>query len=314
MQSVILFSLLVSFSINLAGSAGLRVLDFTAVINTINYHPEAQVESKILFDKLAKDRSWTLVHSEDPALFTDTGLAKFDVVIFNNTGGNVFNAAQKLAMENFIKKGGGFAGIHAATFTHKEPPEWAWWHDLVGMYHTVGPPQRGYVGVASNTIIMQDTSKLFTTGLTKQWTVGEVEWYHYDRVLPASIHVLATANPNTDMGGYPAYYPVSWCHHYSGGRAWYTNNGHYASNFKEPNSIQHMLVGIEWAGTRNAGGCEEAPTTEILVPKKSAKDKAATESLNFAKEARLAGFNALGSQMPPNSSRFPQILWGVPAH
>lgn len=273
--------------------AGPRVLDFTAVIGETNHHPEAMTESQTVLDGLAKDRQWTLVHSKDPALFTDTGLGRFDVILINNTGGNVFNAAQKKALESFIRKGGGMAGIHAATFMHKVPGEWPWWEDLIGKLHVSGPPARGYVGAGANTILMQDTSKLFAEGIPKQWVMQEVEWYKYNRDLPGTVHVLATAEAHKDMAGYPAYYPVSWCQHFDGGRSWYTNMGHFASEFRNANFLVHLQVGIEWAALGKTGGCgEDAPPVVIGRPQGRWMAPRNAAGLTDLESATL--FNALG--------------------
>lgn len=249
--------------------AGPRILNFMAIVEETNYHPDAHVASKVLFDSIAKARQWTLVHSKNPGLFTDTGLARYDAIIFNNTAGRIFDAAQKQALEGFIHKGGGIAGIHSASYMHKMPGEWPWWEDAVGALHVSGPPQRGYVGPGANTITLRDSTRRFAEGLPQTWVIPEVEWYKYGRDLPTGIHVLATAEPQKEMAGYPAYYPVSWCHHFDGGRSWYSNMGHFASEFHDPNFLRHLVTGVEWSADRQAGGCGTAdPLVVLFQPRK----------------------------------------------
>ncbi len=242
----------------LIATAEVKVLDFYYLVaGEIEYHVDAITESHTVFDKFAKDLSWTVVHSKDPKIFSDTGIGKFDVIIMNNNQGNIFNASQKLALETYIHKGGGVVGIHAASYAHKIPGEWPWWENFIGKLHVSGPPAKGYVGPGTNTIIMQDTSKRFTIGLPKQWVMDSVEWYKYNRELPQTMHVLVTADPAKEMAGYPAYYPVSWCQHFDGGRMWYTNMGHFADEFKNANCLKHLLQGIGWAALGKTGGCDE---------------------------------------------------------
>jgi hypothetical protein len=42
-------------------------------------------------------------------------------------------------------------------------------------------------------------------------------------------------------------HPISWCHRYDGGRAWYTGLGHTEASYLEPEFLQHVLGGIEIA-------------------------------------------------------------------
>ena len=66
----------------------------------------------------------------------------FDVVVFMSTTGEVLNDAQQTAFENYIKAGGGFAGVHAASDTEYT---WPWFGELVGGYfrnHPAGTPPR----------------------------------------------------------------------------------------------------------------------------------------------------------------------------
>ena len=58
-------------------------------------------------------------------MFTDQGLAKYDVVLFLNTTGNTLDDGMKTvrrqALQDFIeKKGRGFVGIHSATDTYQK--------------------------------------------------------------------------------------------------------------------------------------------------------------------------------------------------
>ena len=50
--------------------------------------------------------------TDDPAAFTTANLATRDAVVFAQTGGVLFNAAQRAALEAYIRGGGGFMGMH----------------------------------------------------------------------------------------------------------------------------------------------------------------------------------------------------------
>ena len=68
--------------------------------------------------------------TEDPAAFTPENLKKYDVLIFSNTNNEVFdNETQKKALQNYIRHGGGFVGIHSANATERN---WPWMWAMVG--------------------------------------------------------------------------------------------------------------------------------------------------------------------------------------
>jgi Trehalose utilisation len=62
-------------------------------------------------DGIAVD--WT----EDSANLTADTLAQYDAVVFLSTTGDPLDDAQQAAFEDYIRAGGGFAGIHAAADT-----------------------------------------------------------------------------------------------------------------------------------------------------------------------------------------------------
>ena len=66
---------------------------------------------------LATANGFTVTATEDATMFNDTELAKYEVVIWLSTTGDVLNADQQAAFERYIRGGGGYAGIHAASDT-----------------------------------------------------------------------------------------------------------------------------------------------------------------------------------------------------
>ena len=80
---------------------------------------------------MAQRNGFTVDATENAADFNDANLAKYDVVIFLCTTGDVLNAAQQAAFERYIQGGGGYAGIHSASDTEYD---WSWYGGLVGAY------------------------------------------------------------------------------------------------------------------------------------------------------------------------------------
>jgi len=61
--------------------------------------------------------------TEDAGVFTEAGLTRYGAVVFLSTTGDVLGAAQQEALEDFMRGGGGFAGIHSASDTEYD---WPW--------------------------------------------------------------------------------------------------------------------------------------------------------------------------------------------
>jgi Trehalose utilisation len=63
-------------------------------------------------------------------------LARYKVVVFLSTTGDIFADREKGAFERYIRSGGGFAGIHSASDTEYK---WAWYGRFIGAYFASHP-------------------------------------------------------------------------------------------------------------------------------------------------------------------------------
>ena len=187
---------------------------------------------------LGRQHNFRVEASEDATIFTDTRLAKYQVVIFLNTTGDILNAAQEAAFRRFIQKGRGFVGIHSATDTEYN---WPWYGQLVGTYFENHPRiQRATINIVNST-------HLSTKNLPNRWTRID-EWYNFRNDPSPNVTVLAKLDESTYSGGTMGRnHPISWYHIYDGGRAWYTGMGHTSESYSEPLFLEHILGGIRWA-------------------------------------------------------------------
>src|SRR5204862_2247119 len=69
--------------------------------------------------------------ASDPSVFTDSGLAPYDVILFLNTSGNTLDqdgqaTVHRQALIDFMKKGRGFVGVHSAADTY-QGTAWPWY-------------------------------------------------------------------------------------------------------------------------------------------------------------------------------------------
>ena len=216
-------------------------------------HTECIPSGTVAIAQMAQRNGFTVDATENAADFNDANLAKYDVVIFLCTTGDVLNATQQAAFERYIQGGGGYAGIHSASDTEYD---WSWYGGLVGAYFRDHP---GVAGVNQQfqqaTINVEDRKSAATKRLPAQWT-REEEWYNFRTNPREDVHVLMSVDESTyDPRGYSVPggsppmgdHPISWCHEYDGGRAFYTALGHKGVYWKEPLLLSHVLGGIKMA-------------------------------------------------------------------
>jgi type 1 glutamine amidotransferase len=180
--------------------------------------------------------------TEDPSIFTDSGLASYSAVIFLMTTGDVLDASQQAAFERYIQAGNGFVGVHSATDTEYD---WPWYGGLVGAYFASHPD------IQSAVIHREDAIDPSTASVPDAWLRTD-EWYNF-QTNPrdtAAIHVLASLDETSYTGGTMGDHPIAWLHSYDGGRGWYTAGGHTQESYAEPLFLAHLMGGIDYAATQ----------------------------------------------------------------
>lgn len=216
-----------------------RVLVFS---RTLGYRHDSIAAGLALIQQLGRDHGFGVDASEDPAVFSDSGLAPYAAVVFLSTTGDVLAAGQQAAFERFIRAGRGYVGVHSAADTEYD---WAWYGGLMGAFFQDHPP-----GLHPARLVVEDRTHSSTAHLDATWERTD-EWYNFRTNPRASVNVLITLDEGTYTGGtMGADHPIAWYHPYDGGRAWYTGLGHTAETFTEPAFIQHLLGGIRWASGR----------------------------------------------------------------
>jgi type 1 glutamine amidotransferase len=190
--------------------------------------------------------------TEELSVFTDEQLAKYSVVVFLSTTGDVLGPDEQAAFERFVRAGGGWVGIHSASDTEYD---WPFYGGLVSTYFREHPP------VQEAVVVVQDATHPATAGLPTQWRRTD-EWYSFKENPRPNVSVLLTLDessydPGTSTMG--PDHPIAWFHSYDGGRAFYTALGHTRESFSEPSFLAHIAGGINWAADADARvGCSRA--------------------------------------------------------
>jgi type 1 glutamine amidotransferase len=193
----------------------------------------------------------------DASVFTDDGLANYDVVMFLNTTGNTIDDGamtnvRRQALQDFIeKKGRGFVGLHSATDTYQKGA-WQWYVDFIGANYD-GLSPSGTMGTAR---YFQNMSHpiLNAARTPAVWNRSE-EWFVFTRepLFISGVTMLLTCHDQVNGTERPS----AWIHEMpppadglAGGRMFYSAFGHLTSAFDEQLVMDFIIAGIKWAAGR----------------------------------------------------------------
>jgi len=209
---------------------------------TAGFRHDAIPDGIAAVQKLGQDHNFTVDATEDAGAFSDTNLAKYQVVIFMSTTGDVLDNTQQAAFERYIRAGGGYAGVHAASDTEYA---WSWYGSLVGAYFKQHPATQ------QATVKVEDPAHPSTQGLPTLWSRTD-EWYDYQTNPRSAVHVLAALDEKSYTGGTMGPdHPITWCQDYDGGRSWYTGLGHRPELYRDPTFLAHLEKGLRYAVSRS---------------------------------------------------------------
>ena len=178
--------------------------------------------------------------TEDLAAVSPSALASHDVLMFALTSGELaFAADQKAAIVDFVSGGGGFVGVHSASDTLYEWPEYG---QLVGAYFKEHPwTQQG-------TVIVEDPAHPAMGGVADGFSVLE-EFYTFRENPRPRLHVLLRLDAASV--GSTGDYPLAWVQSYGSGRAYYNALGHFPETWRDPRFQRQLAGAIRWVARRS---------------------------------------------------------------
>jgi uncharacterized protein len=210
-----------------------RILYFT---HSAGYRHEVIPASRDILDKIAAAAGFEVTASEDVAAFTAENLRRYGAVMFFTTGELPMSGAQQGAFMDFIRRGGGFLGVHSATDTFYRWPEY---HKLIGGYFDQHPWHQAVV------VEVADRTNPLVAFLGQSITVTD-EIYQIRDFDVAGSHVLLRLDPNSvdlsrpNVRAHPYGWPLAWTRSYGSGRIFYEALGHEVAVWRAP-WFQQML-------------------------------------------------------------------------
>lgn len=197
-------------------------------------HREALPAATEMLNELADKNGWHLYQTENAATHNTRDLARFDVVVWNNTSGDILTSEQRQAFKNWLLSGGQWLGLHAAGGDISY--DWNWFPEtLIGAQftgHTLSPQ------LQDASVVVTSMSGL-TAHLDNPWTVAQEEWYAFDRnPRDGGSEILLTLDESsykTDSmfgdASMPGEHPIAWMHKVGEGTIIYSAIGHTAATY-----------------------------------------------------------------------------------
>jgi type 1 glutamine amidotransferase len=178
--------------------------------------------------------------TEDPDALDADKLERYAVVVFLMTTGDVLDPPQENALMDFVRRGGGYVGVHSATDTEYD---WPWYGQLVGAYFAGHPSNPG---VREGVLRVTAPEHPAARGLPTPWVRSD-EWYEFRSVQPGLTPLLEideTSYKRASENPSPLPRPVAWFREFEGGRSFYTALGHTRESWDDPLFLAHVWGGI----------------------------------------------------------------------
>jgi uncharacterized protein len=217
-----------------------RLLYFT---RSAGYRHEVIPTSLAVLRELGARNAFTITSTEEVAAFTPENLRRYRAVMFFTTGELPMNTAQKAALLDFVRSGGGFIGVHSATDTFYEWPDYG---KLIGGYFNEHPWRQKV------TVTVADPSSQLVGFLPKSFAISDEIYQIRDFDAPGSQVLLRLDPSSVDLNApnvrpQPYGWPLAWTRAYGQGRVFYTALGHEEAVWRDLRYQQVLGNAIAWA-------------------------------------------------------------------
>lgn len=198
-----------------------------------------------LMVKLGEEKNIRILPTKDGGLVSAETLPLFDVVMLYTTGdltkpgkdGSLpMSEAGRLALIEWVGKGGGLVGTHTASDTFHG---WEPYLEMIGaQFMTHGKQQLGELIVKKHPI---------TSHLPEKWQLFE-EWYCYKNMQDdfTPIMYLDGSKLEEDYYKEAGVYPHGWIENFGEGRVFHSALGHRQDVWENEDFQSMLLKAIQW--------------------------------------------------------------------
>jgi type 1 glutamine amidotransferase len=234
------------------------------------YRHEAVSHAMATLERLGRESGlWTTTIRTDTEVLTKkkleynaTNLNDFDAVLFYTGGTLEMNPEQKAALLSFVHDDGkGFIGVHSATITFTDWPEYG---EMIGGYFDEHP-----WGTFDAPILVEDPAfpgmQQWPKSFVLKDEIYQMKDFSRDKVrvlMRLDASKLELNNPRVHRKDLD--FAVTWAKMYGKGRVYYSTLGHVEQNWDDPRLQKMYVEAIKWAM-----GTADADVTPHPAPKQS---------------------------------------------
>jgi type 1 glutamine amidotransferase len=211
------------------------------VTETEGFHHDSIPAAVDAVRTLGREDGWEIVGEaatarEVAAAVTAERLAGVDGVCFASTTGTLgFTADGRRAFHDWVARGGGFVGIHSASDTFHDDPDYL--ALLGGEFRAHGPQVRVEA-------VVQDAAHPACAALPPTFEIFD-EIYEFQRWERSRVHTLLALRRHPQTGA-PGDFPLAWTRRSGLGRVFYTALGHREDVYADARYRAHLRGGIRW--------------------------------------------------------------------
>jgi type 1 glutamine amidotransferase len=216
-----------------------RVLYFT---HSAGYRHDVIPASREILKRIGETAPrFEVAASEDVSVFTAENLHRFDAVMFFTTGELPMSDLGKQALMDFVRDGGGFLGVHSATDTFYQWPEYG---RLIGGYFDQHPWRQ-------EVRIIADRFDPLVMFIGPSLVLAD-EIYQI-RDFAGGSHVVLRLDPSSvdlsrdNVHRHPYGWPLAWTRSYGRGRVFYTALGHEETVWRDARFQTLLHNAVQWA-------------------------------------------------------------------
>ena len=205
-------------------------------------HGVLPLSENVLREIGTASHAFELAVARDSSAISRENLRDFDAIVFYTSGELPLSDLQKEALLDFIRSGKGFAGIHSATDTLYNWPEYG---ELIGGYFD-GHPWHQEVAIET-----EDPVHPATRDLAPTFRITD-EIYQFRSFIREQVHGLLRLDNNSVNLNVPGVnrsdgdFALAWTRPFGSGRVFYTALGHRDEVWQDRRFQQHLLNGIRW--------------------------------------------------------------------
>src|SRR5258706_3440786 len=218
-----------------------RILYFT---HSAGYRHEVIPASREILRQIGEmSPRFEVTTSEDVSVFTAENLRRYGAVMFFTTGELPMNDSQRQALLDFVRGGGGFLGVHSATDTFYQWPEYG---KLIGGYFDQHPWHQAV------RIDVADRSDPLVAFIGPSIALSD-EIYQIRDFDVGGSHVLLRLDPaSVDLTRdlvhrHPYGWPLAWTRADGNGRVFYTALGHEEGVWRDARVPTLLHHAARWA-------------------------------------------------------------------